>query len=115
MLVEILGIKNCDKVRAARKWLEAAEINYRFQDIREEEVKSAQWKNWLEHFGWEKLINKRSTSWKALDKKQTASLNNNSACALLKNNPTLMKRPLLLIEGEAKLLGFKDADYSDIF
>ena len=114
-MVELFGIKNCDKVKAAKKWLESSAVSYHFQDIREKKVTVQQWQQWLQFFGWETLLNKRSTTWKALDPNLKVSLNNKSARTLLENNPTLMKRPLILIHGQPKLLGFKESEYNDLF
>ncbi len=114
-MIELLGIKNCDKVRAARKWLDSANVEYTFRDIRENPVLNENWEKWLSHFGWEILINRRSTSWKQLNQSQKNEVNNNSAIFLLFDNPTLMKRPLLIIDGKPQLLGFKPQQFEEVF
>lgn len=48
----------------------------------------------LDAFGWEKLINRRSTTWRGLSEaeKDTAGA---QALSLLQTYPTLMKRPVI--------------------
>jgi arsenate reductase (glutaredoxin) len=112
MTVTLYGIKNCDTVRAARKWLDKHHIEYQFHDVREQALDEQQLSQWLSELG-DKLLNKRSTTWKQLDdsaKLQAAD----DPVKLLLAKPTLMKRPLL-DTGSARHLGFKDADYQSIF
>lgn len=114
MSIILYGIKNCDTVRAARRWLDNKGIEHRFHDVREEPLSAGQLKDWLEILGVDKLVNKRSTTWKQLSEEQRANLNNSSAVTLLLEHPTLMKRPLLDTGKELKL-GFKAEDYDSLF
>jgi Spx/MgsR family transcriptional regulator len=111
----LYGIKNCDKVKAARKWLEASDIEFTFIDIRDNPVSLSDWKNWIAEIGVDKLINRRSTTWKQLPEDIKQSVSESSAAKLLAEHPTLMKRPLLISHGESKLIGFSDSLYSDYF
>lgn len=110
----LYGIKNCDSVKKARKWLETEAIDYRFHDFRSDGLTAQQIETWLAALGWESLINKRSTSWKQLSPQQRDKLDNNSATALILDTPTLIKRPLLSVDGEYHL-GFKADNYSKLF
>ncbi|RZA01048.1 MAG: arsenate reductase, partial [Moraxellaceae bacterium] len=75
---------------------------------------SEQVKSWLSEIGLESLVNKRSTTWKELDEATRNNLNEKNAVEVIVENPTLIKRPLL-DTGKEKYLGFKDADYAQIF
>ncbi|AKH70293.1 transcriptional regulator, Spx/MgsR family [Spongiibacter sp. IMCC21906] len=112
MTVILYGIKNCDTVRAARKWLDAENIEHQFHDVREQALSEDQLNQWLDKLG-DKLINKRSTTWKQLDEADREQLSDRAAKLLLAH-PTLMKRPLL-DTGKELHLGFKDTDYQRIF
>lgn len=112
MTVTLYGIKNCDTVRAARKWLEGHGIDHQFHDIRDEPLPEGQFAQWLAELG-DALINKRSTTWKQLGDADKAMAEDRGA-TLLQGHPTLMKRPLL-DTGNRLHLGFKDADYQQIF
>lgn len=112
MTVTLYGIKNCDTVRAARKWLSAHQIEFQFFDVREQPLTADQLEHWLQRVG-EALVNKRSTTWKQLsetDRQRAAD----DAVQLLLEHPTLMKRPLLDTGNELHL-GFKDGQYRSIF
>jgi len=113
-MTELYGIKNCDKVRAARKWLDNAGIDYTFVDIRETALSDQQLKTWQQALGWEALVNKRSTTWKGLSDEQRAGLTPASSLKLVGSQPTLLKRPVL-VHGDAVYNGFTPAQYSDIF
>jgi len=63
----LYGIKNCDTVKKSRRWLDDNHIDYRFHDFRADGLNKTQISTWVDELGWESLINKRSTTWKALD------------------------------------------------
>ncbi len=111
---KLYGIKNCDSVKKARTWLDNNKVDYVFHDFRADGLTSAQAEKWLAHLGWEQLINRRSTSWKALDADQRARMDTPNALAAILDNPTLIKRPLLEM-GDDVRVGFRASDYTKIF
>jgi len=111
----LYGIKNCDKVRAARKWLDAEEITFKFEDIRDNPVNHSDWSNWIGRLGVDLLINRRSTTWKQLPEDDKQDSSNFNALKLLEKYPTLMKRPLLTSNGKPTLVGFSSKQYSEHF
>ena len=114
MSITLYGIKNCDTVRAARRWLEQHQIEHRFQDVRDESLSTEQLQQWLAELGSDKLVNKRSTTWKQLSDSQRQALSDDTAVTLLLEHPTLMKRPLL-DTGNERVLGFKADQYQNLF
>ncbi|WP_269618028.1 ArsC family reductase [Zhongshania sp. BJYM1] len=114
MSTTLYGIKNCDTVRAARRWLESHDVDFDFQDVRDSPLNADQLGAWLQQLGVDALVNKRSTTWKQLSEEQRKTLNADNAVNLLIEHPTLMKRPLL-DTGSALHLGFKAADYQSLF
>ncbi len=114
-MINLYGIKNCDKVRAAKKWLDCHHIKFQFQDIREKPLDTKVWQSWLDFWGADQLINKRSASWKQLSEQQKCNLSIDNACILLQSHPTLMKRPHLLKNKKPLSLGFSAAKYQKIF
>ena len=113
-MITLYGIKNCDTVKKARKWLEANGIDYRFHDFREEGLTRQAVAEWIAELGWETVLNKRSTSWKSLDEQTRQQMNDNSALEAILIQPTLIKRPLL-DNGEERITGFSAASYDQIF
>ena len=106
----LYGIKNCDTVKKARKWLEDNHIDYQFHDFRDNGLDTAL----LEHFdsalGYDKMLNRRSTSWRQLSEEQKKSPNKQKAFQLMLATPTLIKRPIL-DTGEKIILGFASDNY----
>lgn len=110
----IYGIKNCDTVKKARKWLENNDIEHQFHDFRVEGIDETMVNQWLNQQAVDKLVNKRSTTWKQLDDATKASLNETNAAKLCSQYETLVKRPVLEHEGNI-YLGFNEKNYSEIF
>jgi arsenate reductase len=110
----LFGIKNCDTVKKARRWLEANDVPYTFHDFRVEGIEQQTIESWLPRVSWETLLNKRGTTWRKLDDPRKDSLDETIALELMLANPTLIKRPVL-VDGESCTVGFKEADYADLF
>lgn len=113
-MITLYGIKNCDTVKKARKWLEQHGVEYQFHDFRVDGLEEEQVSGWLGELGWENLVNRRSTSWKALDQTTRDSMDEQSALASILAQPTLIKRPLL-DTGHERFTGFSAANYQKIF
>jgi Spx/MgsR family transcriptional regulator len=112
--VTIYGLATCDTTRAARKWLDGKKAAYTFHDVREDGLTRPLVEGWVEKLGWEKVLNKASTTWRELPEKEKASVDGRKAVALMLAHPTLVKRPVLDRGGELTL-GFKPDVYSGIF
>jgi len=110
----LYGIKNCDTVRKARKWLESESIDHSYHDFRADGLDKKDLKAWVKAAGWEVLLNKRSTSWKQLSDKDKETVDESKAIALMLANPTLIKRPVLTHKKEIHV-GFKPAEYAKLF
>ena len=113
-MITLYGIKNCDTVKKARRWLEQHDIDYSFHDFREQGLERGAAAAWLEELGWETLINRRSTSWKQLSPEQRETMDQQSALAAIMEQPTLIKRPLL-DTGTSRQVGFSEKTYQEIF
>jgi arsenate reductase len=105
------GIKNCDTIKKARKWLDANAIAYEFHDLRVDGLTQDMIESWLESVSWEKLLNKRATTWRQLDDPRKDDLNQAVAIELMLANPTLIKRPVVFVDNSTCIVGFKEADY----
>lgn len=66
-MVTLYGIKNCDTIKKARRWLEANNIDYRFHDYRVDGLDSELLNGFINELGWEALLNTRGTTWRKLD------------------------------------------------
>lgn len=110
----LYGIKNCDTVKKARVWLEAQQIPYQFHDFRTDGLNESQVNDWLDTLGFDQLINKRSTTWKALDDATKTALTGPAAAEVIVAHPTLIKRPLLQT-GSHLRVGFSATEYQELF
>lgn len=99
MLV-VYGIKNCDSVKKARSWLEARQIDYRFHDYRVDGLDAALLQGFIDVLGVDAVLNQRSTSWRQLDDAQKQDLTLDKALQLMLAVPTLIKRPILNLNGQ---------------
>lgn len=113
-LVTLYGIRNCDTVKKARRWLDMHGVEYVFHDFRDDGLEEAVVKAWLDELGWEGLVNRRSTSWKNLDRDTRERMDDNSALAAIMAQPTLIKRPLLDL-GHERHTGFSPTNYGKLF
>ncbi|KAB7627911.1 ArsC family reductase [Alkalilimnicola sp. S0819] len=113
-MTTLYGIKNCDTVRKARRWLDARGVDYRFHDLRADGLSAEQTARWCEACGWEQVLNRRGTTWRQLDGALKATADAANAPALLAEHPTLIKRPVLEHADRIRV-GFNEADYSTLF
>ena len=113
-MITVYGIKNCDTIKNARRWLEQHGIDYEFHDFRDQGLDGKALAGWLEELGWEALVNRRSTSWKELDKAVRENMDQASAATAILAQPALIKRPLL-DTGSERHVGFSAALYREIF
>jgi len=112
-MIIMYGIKNCDTVKKAQKFLESHGIDYEFHDFRQEGVNPIQLRAWIKELGWEKLINKRSTTWRNLPDETKENMDETLALAVAEENPTIIKRPVLELEDKV-LVGFSEKTYADL-
>lgn len=108
--VTMYGIKNCDTIKKARRWLDEHSVDYQFHDYRTDGVDSALLQKLIKKHGWETIVNKRGTTWRKLDDTVKAATNENNAAELLSDNPSMVKRPILVI-GKQSLVGFSADEY----
>jgi|TARA_B100000315_G_scaffold221996_1_gene225775 arsenate reductase len=107
--IKLYGIRNCDTVRKAIKYLDVNDIRYQFIDYRKNPISLEKLQTIVSIVGWENLINRRSTTYRSLSEKQKKNINYD----LVLNYPTLIKRPVLISEDEV-LVGFSEKKYATI-
>ena len=110
----LYGISNCDTVKKARKWLDGAGVAYRFHDFRVDGLDEDQVRSWIDEMGWESIVNRRSSTWRALDAATRDGMTAATAVREIMFAPTLIKRPLLDV-GTKRHVGFNEAIYGKIF
>lgn len=90
-MVTLYGIKNCDTIKKARRWLEANNIDYRFHDYRVDGLDSELLNDFINELGWEALLNTRGTTWRKLDETTRNKITDAaSAAALMTEMPAII-------------------------
>ena len=108
----LYGIKNCDTIKKARKYLEANDVAYQFHDYRADGLDSAMLQKFIDTLGWEALLNTRGTTWRKLSEEVRNGVNTAAAAHdLMLEQPAMIKRPLLCSAEGSMLLGFSETTY----
>ncbi|WP_028879999.1 ArsC family reductase [Terasakiella pusilla] len=105
-MIKLVGLKNCDTCRKAKKWLESEGIDFQFHDVRQDGLTREDLAGWVKELGWEALLNKRGTTWRGLDDSVKEGVDEAKAIDLMVEHPALMKRPVF-VTPKGVLLGFK--------
>jgi Spx/MgsR family transcriptional regulator len=110
-VVTIYGIKNCDTMKKARAWLEGHGVAYAFHDYKADGIAGDLLKGWARVVGWETLLNRAGTTFRKLPEADKANLTEKRAIALMLDQPSMIKRPVLDAAGEL-IVGFKPETYA---
>jgi len=110
----LYGISNCDTIKKARNWLRDHAIDYRFHDYRKQGVDDALLQSMAAQLGWEVMLNRRGTTWRALADEEKSNIDEAAALHLMCANPALIKRPILAHNGELHI-AFSEQQYQEIF
>ena len=112
--VKMYGIKNCQTMKKAMTWLESKDQDYSFHDYKKQGIDADTISNWLAQKPWDELINKRGTTWRKLSEDDKTDIDNDKATQLMIANPSLIKRPALMVNNTL-YLGFDETAYHAIF
>jgi len=110
MSVAVYGIPNCDTVKKARAWLDGHGVAYAFHDYKREGADPARLAAWSDAVGWEGLLNRRGTTFRALSEADRSDIDRAKALRLMQAHPSLIKRPLVE-HGGGLLVGFDAAEW----
>ena len=106
----LYGIPNCDTVKRARDWLANHDIAYEFHDFKKQGVPGDRLTAWVAAAGWERVLNRKGTTWRKLpEAQQAAVVDAASAQALMREQASVIKRPVVEWADGRITVGF-DAD-----
>ena len=114
MAITLHGIKACDTMKKARAWLDGHGVVYAFHDYKAVGIDAATLRRWAGQAGWEVLLNRNGTTFRALADADKQGLDEARAIALMVRQPSMIKRPVLDIDGRL-LVGFKPELYAAAF
>jgi arsenate reductase len=112
--VTLYGIKNCDTMKKARVWLEDHGVDYAFHDYKAEGIDKKTLETWVKALGWETVLNRAGTTFKKLPNADKEGLTEKKAVALMAAQPSMIKRPMLVLGGVPHA-GFKPDIYAALF
>ena len=113
MSVTIYGIKNCDTMKKARAWLDKRGVAYSFHDYKAAGIDRERLEGWSKKVGWEILLNRAGTTFRKLPEKDKSGLDARKALALMLAQPSMIKRPVLELDGGKLLVGFSPEQYAE--
>lgn len=106
-MIRLHGIPNCDTVKRARAWLDSQGRPCEFHDFKKQGVPAERLAAWVAAVGWEPLLNRKGTTWRKLDPALQASATDAaSAQALMREHPSVIKRPVVEWEDGRVTVGF---------
>ena len=105
----VYGIPNCNTVKKARTWLDEQGVAYRFHDYKKAGVPEDRLDAWIQSVGWEVLVNRQGTTWRQLDDAPKAAVVDAAgARALMLEKASVIKRPVIELDGTVVCVGFDD-------
>jgi Spx/MgsR family transcriptional regulator len=111
--ITLYGIPNCDTVKKARAYLTEQKIDYIFHDFKKQGVPESLMDIGLQAVGWERLLNRKGTSWRKLDASVQASVTDAaSAKAVMMANPSTIKRPVIFWTATKVTVGFTPSEWA---
>lgn len=110
MAITMYGIRNCDTIKKARDWLADHQRDFDFHDYKTSGIDRATLQGWVDKLGWEVLLNRAGTTFRKLPDANRADIDAAKAIMLMEAQPSMIKRPVLDVDGDL-LVGFKPDIY----
>ena len=104
----------CSTCKKAQSWLDAHGIAYELRDIKEDRPSRDELRAWHAASGLplKKLFNTSGQLYRSLElAKKLPTLSEDEQLELLASDGMLVKRPMLIRDGAALLIGFREADW----
>ncbi|MCC2604443.1 ArsC family reductase [Planctobacterium marinum] len=113
-MTTVFGIKNCDTIKKTKKYLETKQIDFRFHDYRVDGIDAVWLEKVLAHLDWEKVLNKRGTTYRQLSDDAKTAITRDTVTEVLVQHPAMIKRPIIEHQGEF-ILGFSAKQLDEVF
>jgi Spx/MgsR family transcriptional regulator len=112
-MTTLYGIPNCDTVKRARDWLASHGVPHEFHDFKKAGVPAERLQAWVDAAGWERVLNRKGTTWRKLDPAlQAAVVDGQSAQALMREQASVIKRPVVEWDDGRITVGFDEDDWA---
>ncbi|WP_126445417.1 ArsC family reductase [Sulfuricystis multivorans] len=105
-MIRIYGIKNCDSMKKAFKWLDERNIPYEFHDYKKAGVPRERLVAWCKVLGWKTLLNTKGPTWRKLTPEQQQISTQSQAVSIMMEFPSVIRRPVIETDSGHLLVGF---------
>jgi arsenate reductase (glutaredoxin) len=109
MSIQVYGIPNCGTCKKAFQWLENNQIEYEFINTKENSPSHKLIQGWIESLGSKPMRNTSGKSYRALGEEKK-NWTDKEWLEAFSQDAMLLKRPLLVKDDKAVLVGFRDTD-----
>lgn len=106
-MITVIGIPNCDTIRKTRKWLDENNVEYAFVDVKKEPLTRSEIVELASMVTFDTLVNRRGSTWRKLGL-GSIELDDKQLLDLLEKNQTMIKRPVIVSEEGAVMVGFDE-------
>jgi len=113
-MITVYGIKTCDTVRKALKFLKERGVEFEFVDFKKTPVSCEKVDAWLQKVDIATLFNKRGTKYRMLKLKELGLDDAGMREWLCKEN-LLIKRPVIELENGEVIVGFDPQRNKEVF
>ena len=100
-------------MKKARAWLDQHGVTYSFHDYKAVGIDRERLERWSKKVGWEILLNRAGTTFRKLPDKDKSAIDAWKAVALMLAQPSMIKRPVLELDGGKLLVGFSPERYAE--
>lgn len=116
MAITIYGIRNCNTMKKAFAWLDAHGVAYAFHDYKKQGIDQERLMSWCARSGgWEHLVNRSGLTFRGLPETTKQALDEMSALLLMVDRPSVIRRPVIDVDGGKLLIGFSEDAYAATF
>ena len=99
-------------MKKARAWLDEQGVDAQFHDFKKSGVPAARLDAWLKAVGWERLLNRKGTTWRKLDEGlRESTVDAASARRVMLDQPSVIKRPVVEWADGRITVGFDSGDW----
>ncbi|UXI66789.1 Spx/MgsR family RNA polymerase-binding regulatory protein [Tahibacter amnicola] len=114
--MKVYGLEKCDTCKKTRNWLSRHQLAHEFIDYRDHRVPAETLKQWaMAVGGWEKLVNRASTTWRGLPEARKSPASAPEWTLLIKEYPALVRRPVVVTDAGEVSVGFNDKQFAQRF
>lgn len=114
--MKIYGIPNCNTVKKTLDWFKQHQIDYEFHDFKKQGITEAKLEEWTAQLGWEALLNRKGTTWRALDADMQKNISSKeNAFRLMREKTSVIKRPVVETASGKIILGFDEVQLEKLF